>query len=268
MRADAARRQRQRRQLVVAGGGALLVVVAVAIAVLVAVRPNQPTATGNGRNALSKLVALPESTLDAAPAPAPAQVPATLSGGQPLTENGRPKVLYVGAEYCPFCAMQRWALIGAMARFGTFTGLTPTTSSSTDVHPDTPTFSFHGSSYESDYLAFQAVETQDRAGKPLETLSGSNLALFQEFNPGGSIPWVTYGGLTATTGATVDPNSFDGKTYDQIIAGILDPGSDVGRTVVPAVDVITAQLCTLTKDQPANVCRAKSVRSASALLAK
>src|SRR5690348_15801045 len=26
-----------------------------------------------------------------------------------LTADGKPRVLYVGAEYCPYCAAQRWA---------------------------------------------------------------------------------------------------------------------------------------------------------------
>ena len=120
-------------------------------------------------------------------------------------------MLYVGAEYCPFCAMERWALIGALSRFGTFTGVTETTSSSTDVHPDTPTFSFKDAKYTSDVVAFEAVETQDRDGKPLQTLEGDNLALFQKFNPGGGIPWITYGGTHATDGATVDAERLRGQ---------------------------------------------------------
>ncbi len=39
----------------------------------------------------------------------------------------------MGAEYCPFCAAQRWAMVNAFSRFGTFTGLTTTHSSSTDT---------------------------------------------------------------------------------------------------------------------------------------
>ena len=41
----------------------------------------------------------------------------------PLTANGKPEVLYMGAEYCPYCAAERWAMIVALSRFGTFSGL-------------------------------------------------------------------------------------------------------------------------------------------------
>ncbi|MGH3290263.1 MAG: DUF929 family protein, partial [Trebonia sp.] len=44
--------------------------------------------------------------------------------GPPLTRGGKPEVLYVGAEYCPYCAMENWPLIVALSRFGQFTGLT------------------------------------------------------------------------------------------------------------------------------------------------
>ena len=54
---------------------------------------------------------------------------------------------------------ERWALVLALSRFGSFSDLGLTTSSSTDVYPNTPTFSFHGSTYSSQYLAFDGVET-------------------------------------------------------------------------------------------------------------
>ena len=38
--------------------------------------------------------------------------------------TGKPEVLYVGAEFCPFCGAERWPLIVALSRFGHFTTLT------------------------------------------------------------------------------------------------------------------------------------------------
>ena len=228
MRAEAARKDRQRKQVIAAVVAVVVIIAAVVIGAVVANRP-PPAAGGSGSTsasadaALAKLVALPQATLDASAAPNPNQAPAKLEGGTALTQDGKPKVLYVGAEYCPFCAMERWPLIGALSKFGTFSGLKPTTSSSDDVHPDTPTWTFAGSTYTSDVLTFEAVETADREQKPLEPLEGENAAIFQKFNPSGGIPWITYGGTHATNGATVDANVLDGKTYDEIIAGIEDP---------------------------------------------
>lgn len=269
LRAEAARKDRQRKQIIAASVAVVVVVIAVVLGVVISNRPKDaPTASPGGRGAaaLATLEKLPATLFDKAPAPSPSQAPAKLQGGTALTQDGKPKVLYIGAEYCPFCAMERWALIGALSRFGTFTGITETTSSSTDVHPDTPTFSFKDAKFTSDVVAFQAIETQDRNGKPLQTLDGENLALFQKFNPGGGIPWIDYGGTHATDGATVDATAIDGKTYDQIIAGIQDPTSDIGKTVTPAINMITAQICEQTKGQPANVCTSQGVQSASVLL--
>ena len=77
-----------------------------------------------------------------------------------LKADGKPLVFYMGAEYCPYCAAERWSMIIALSRFGTFSNLGQTFSSSTDVDPNTPTFSFHGATYTSKYLTFQAKELQ------------------------------------------------------------------------------------------------------------
>ena len=274
MREEAARKDRQRKQVIAAVVAVVVVIAAVVIGAVVASRPPSAPAAGGGSTgstasadaALAKLVALPQATLDASPAPNPNQAPAKLQGGTALTQDGKPKVLYVGAEYCPFCAMERWALIGALAKFGTFNGLKPTTSASDDVHPDTPTWTFAGSTYTSDVLAFEAVETADREKQPLQPLEGDNAAIFQKYNPDGGIPWITYGGTWATNGATVDANALDGKTYDEIIAGIEDPTSEIGKTVNPAMNLISAQLCELTGGKPSNVCTSQAVLTASVLL--
>ncbi len=266
LRAEAARKDRQRTQVIAASVAVVVIVIAVVLGIVISNRPKDAPAASGGAAALATLEKLPASLFDQAPAPTPEQAPAKLQGGTALTQDGKPKVLYVGAEYCPFCAMERWALIGALSRFGTFTGVTETTSSSDDVHPNTPTFSFKDAKYTSDVVAFEAVETQDRNKQPLQTLDGENLALFQKFNPGGGIPWITYGGTHATDGATVDANAFEGKTYDQIIAGIQDPTSDIGKTVTPAINMITAQICDQTKGKPANVCTSQGVAAASVLL--
>ena len=94
-------------------------------------------------------VAAPDTTLAA---------PAVLSGQPPLQSAGKPEVLYVGAEYCPFCAAERWPLIVALSRFGRFTGLKNMQSAPLSVFPGTQTFSFVGAGYASRYLAFSGVE--------------------------------------------------------------------------------------------------------------
>src|SRR5262249_34190531 len=73
--------------------------------------------------------------------------------------GGKPVVLYIGANYCPFCAAQRWSMIVALSRFGTFSNLHLTTSAANDSYPNTNTFTFYKSTYTSPYIDFQSVET-------------------------------------------------------------------------------------------------------------
>ena len=56
-----------------------------------------------------------------------------------------PELLYVGADYCPYCAFERWSTINALSRFGKADNLSLMKSSSTDVYPSTSTFSYYGS---------------------------------------------------------------------------------------------------------------------------
>jgi thiol-disulfide isomerase/thioredoxin len=270
MRAAAARKDRQHKQMITAAVAVVIVIIAVAIGIVVAKQPkSEPAAAPSASTALTKLEALPIATLDQAPKPAAQQMPSKIEGAPALTgADGKPKILYIGAEFCPFCAMERWPLIAALSQFGTFEGLTPTTSSSTDVHPDTPTWSFVKSTYKSDYIDFEAIETRDRQGNPLQPLEGENLAIFQKYNPGGGIPWVSFGGTHQVQAATVDTTVFEGKTYDQLIAGILDPSSTIGKGIDPSITAMTAQICAMTDNKPENVCSSPGVTAAASLVQK
>ena len=50
----------------------------------------------------------------------------------------------MGAEFCPFCAAERWPLIVALSRFGRFTTLHNMQSAQLSVFPAIQTFSFVG----------------------------------------------------------------------------------------------------------------------------
>ena len=55
-------------------------------------------------------------------------------------------------------------------------------SSPTDVSPNTPTFSFHKTTYTSPYLVFKSFEAEDRNTAPLQTMPPRELALFNKYN--------------------------------------------------------------------------------------
>ena len=196
-----------------------------------------------------------------------------------MTSDGKPEVLYIGAEYCPFCASQRWPMVIALSRFGTFSGLGLTTSSATDVFPSTPTLTFHGSTYSSDVISFVAVETETNqlaasgvGYEPLETLTAEQQQLMQTFDvppytsQAGSIPFTLIGNRFAIAGSSYPPDVLQGKTWQQIASALSDPSSPVAKQVLAAANMLTATICQLTDQQPSNVCSAPGVSSATASL--
>ena len=178
-----------------------------------------------------------------------------------LTSGGKPRVMYQGAEYCPFCAAERWPMAVALSKFGTFTDLKTVTSSSTDNPSDVPTLSFYGSTYKSDYLTFTPTETEDRNNKPLEkaTAADSKILAKYDFPPyvpsqGGGIPFIDFGGKYIQSGASYDPSILIGKTQKEI-AGQLDGTGDIPANVNATAGSFIKAICTLTKGQPGNVCK-------------
>lgn len=169
-------------------------------------------------------------------------------------------MLYVGAEYCPFCAGERWPMVIALSRFGTFSGLQQTKSASNDVFPNTSTFSFQGATYQSKYLTFQAVELRTRTGEPLDQLTAEQQQIFTTYDAApytskpGTIPFVDFGGRYLVNGATYDVGVLSGKTADEIANLVADPNSAAAKAVIGAANTITAAVCDLTRQQPANVC--------------
>ena len=55
-----------------------------------------------------------------------------------------------------------------------------------------------------------------------------------------------------------------GKTPDEVAAALSDPSSPVAQGVIGAANVITATICTLTDDQPSNVCGNSAVAAIEA----
>jgi hypothetical protein len=278
----------QRRRRLVTSGSAVAAVLLVLTGLVVAKVADvgsgpgaSPTAaSGSAGQVVAAVTSVPASTLDevgvgdAQAAPLPIKAPALRAGG-------KPQVLYVGAEYCPFCAAQRWPVVVALSRFGTFSGLGLTHSASDDVYPDTPTLSFHGSRYTSKYLAFTGVETStnERSGsgyKPLDTLSAQDQATFTTYDrppyvpsgSTGSIPFVDIAGAYVAAGASTDPALLEGMTQQEVAQALHDPSSPVARAVDGSANLITAALCKATGGQPGTVCQAAGVQAAAAKLPK
>jgi hypothetical protein len=182
--------------------------------------------------------------------------------GSPLTgPTGRPEVFYLGAEYCPYCAAERWPMIIALSRFGTFTGLQTTSSSSTDAFPNTPTFTFRKATYSSQYIDFQSVETTDRNQNPLQSPTAAQEALVTKYDTSGYIPFVDFGNRYAFDGAMYQPSVLSGMSWQAVAAALQSPDSALAKAVLGSANLITAAICQLTPQQPDAVCSAPSIQA-------
>ena len=91
-------------------------------------------------------------------------------GSRPAADHRRPAASdrLVSEESCPFCAAERWPLAVALAHFGTWSHLGSTTSSATDIYPNTATLSFRTAQYSSAELTLRTTELADNTGRPLQ----------------------------------------------------------------------------------------------------
>jgi Domain of unknown function (DUF929) len=272
-------RAEQRRRILLAAGSVAIVLALVGtlIAVKLSQSPARPAAaSAAGPAAVARVqqqvTSVPPTAFDVVGAGTATGFNAV--AGQPaLTAGGKPELLYMGGQYCPFCAAERWALAAAVSRFGTLSGLTLIRSSPADVNPSTPTLSFENARYSSKYLAFVPVEWFGQAADPstpfghayLQRPTAQQQALFTRYG-GGSIPFVDIGNRYILPQVQYDPAALAGLTWTQVAAAMRDPSSPVARDIDGAANVITAAICTLTHGQPGGVCQSAGVKSAAASL--
>ncbi|HET7419304.1 MAG TPA: DUF929 family protein [Candidatus Dormibacteraeota bacterium] len=216
--------------------------------------PPPPPSTDTTAQVISIITTLPASEFDAVGQGTANNLIKPISGAALTGSTGKPEVFYYGAEYCPYCAAQRWPLIIALSRFGTFTGLKTTTSSSTDVYPNTITFTFHGATYTSQYVDFRAVETTDRNQNPLETPSPAEQQLVNQYDSGSSIPFVDIANKFAFNGAMYTPDAIGGMSWLALADTLKSPDSPEAKAIIGSANLITAAICKSVNNQPATVC--------------
>jgi hypothetical protein len=268
--------RRRRRSRIVAGGAVAAVVAIVVVLVAVKVLSGSGTPatadtfpTGPAPTQVVSAVTTMPVSQQAAAAKATKTVAPTPINGPPLTADGRPEVLYIGAEFCPFCAAERWALVSALSHFGTWSGLEITHSSSTDVYPNTPTLSFAHATFTSNYLTFRSVEettnqkcqvgTAGCAGNgygKLQDPTAAEQQLLDTYDQQGSIPFIDFGGRAVLIGSSYDPQTLAGQNPATVAERLGQPTTADAQQIGAAAATITATLCRLTGGQPASVCAA------------
>jgi hypothetical protein len=222
--------------------------------------PPPPPSTDTTARVITTITSLPASEFDTIGQGMANNLIKPVSG-TPLTgSTGKPQVFYYGAEFCPYCAAERWPLIIALSRFGTFSGLQTTTSSSSDVFPNTPTFTFRSATYISTYIEFRAVETTDRDRNPLQSPTTSEQQLVGRYDASGTIPFVDFGNRYAFTGAMYSPDVIGGMSWQAVADTLKQPDSAQAKAIIGSADLITAAVCKMSSDQPATVCGSATIQ--------
>ncbi len=194
--------------------------------------------------------------------------------GQPALNgpHGHPEFFYVGGEFCEYCATENWAILNALSRFGTFRHLSQLRSYDEQI----ATFTFYQSTYTSPYVDFVPVEhlgnKKDIFGQfvTLQPFQGNQQQLFEKYDSSKYLPinqgfpfidlnnqYLLGGGIAPTVlqNATHAPLS-----WQEIANALTTPTSPIARQILGTANYLTAAICLVTNQQPANVCQASAIQ--------
>jgi hypothetical protein len=259
----ARKRAEARRRLLLAIGAITAVVATVATLVtlkLTAAPAHLVASESAAPAAVARQVAtVPAGVLDRA---SPARVATPLrqvpGAGPPLAVDGKPAIVFVSEESCPFCAAERWSLAVALSRFGTWNQLGVTRSAATDVFPNTATLSFRTARYQSTQLTLRTTELTDNAGHQLQPLSALGRQLIDRYDvppyvnsadQSGAVPFLDIGNRYVLAGAQYDPQVLAGLSAAQIAVQLRNPSSPVAQAIDGSAKAIITAINQVLHDQ-------------------
>ena len=181
----------------------------------------------------------------------------------------------MGAEYCPYCAIQRWALLRGVCPNSAPSPISDSEafSSSSDVYPHLASWSFIGAKFtKASTSRFEPTEVSSstpngRGGyQPLEKMSASQRVAFNKYNPRGVLPFVDVGNHYITMGASASPEVLEGLSLSSIGSELNNPTSPVARAVDGTANYLIAALCTMETKATPSICSAFTSRQAEKAL--
>jgi hypothetical protein len=187
-----------------------------------------------------------------------------------MRRSGKLYVFFMGAEYCPYSAAERWAIVRALQKFGQWDGLKQTMSAARDEpFLNLPTYDFTKANYTSPHVEFASRETKDREFKPLQKLLKTEEKFVRKFNADKEIPFLLIGGRFMQVGAGFTPKIFIGHTFRQTETELKKAESEIRKTIDDEANIISALMCV--SGLPPEVCKetgvAELVAQANAKLA-
>lgn len=252
-----ARKRAEARRRVLLAVGSVALVAAIVVA-LIAVKLASPRAALHASESAApaavvhQVTNVPAALLsEAGPTRVITPLQQVRTAGPPLTVDGKPAIVFVSEESCPFCAAERWAVTVALSHFGTWAKLGITSSAAGDVYPNTATLSFRSAVYHSAELTLLTTELTDNAGHPLQPQTPLDTELIAHFDvppyvnsadQSGAVPFLDIANQYILAGAQYDPQVLAGLSARQIASQLADPSSPVAQAVDGSAQVIIAAI--------------------------
>ena len=266
----------------------LIVVAVILLATLVAIRDNKAndsaaseTFTLAPPSVIAAVTDVPTATIDAVGTTSTAGpiTPLTSTGGHSLwlvqTQGGKakPVVFFYGAEFAPYAAAERWPVLEALSRFGTFGPVGLMQSSGSVAFSNTSTFTFSHTTFRSRWISLQTVERYSALNPTgghymkLQTPTPRQAAAVAQYDaPASTFPLLDVANRFVLVGSSFSPSVLASQNQSQIATDLAIPTSPVTEAIVASANEITASICTVTGDRPAGVCHARGVNAAESKL--
>jgi len=160
-------------------------------------------------------------------------------------ENKKKMIFFLSAGFCPYCAVERWAIVEALKNFGDWEILTSDKSSSTkEKYVNIPTFDFSRSKFSSKHIEFYGREIADRSFNEMNLLSKQDEKILDMYNPDKIIPFLLIDGQFMQTGTKLDPRLFENQTSEKITKLIeTDKENQITKEIRDQSNIITALIC-------------------------
>lgn len=172
--------------------------------------------------------------------------------------NGKVFVFFMGAEYCPYCAAERWAIVRALSKYGQWSGLKQTMSAARDEpFLNLPTYDLTEATYSSPHVEFVSREIKDREFKPLQKLLKAEERVLRQYNPNKTIPFLLIGGRFMQLEAGFTPKTFIGHTFRQTETELKKIESEIRKTIDDEANIISALMCV--SGLPPEICKESGV---------
>lgn len=268
--------------------GAIALVIVVVIVVVVVSQAGKTTKTTNlvyksqpvPASIVDEVTHVPTSVFDKVGTGLSSDIkpPAVVSGQPALKFTGKPGVLGIFGEFCPFCAAERWSIITSLSRFGTFSGLKTMQSSPVDYAPKTQTFTFATATYTSPYFAAKLVEVYGQDTKStgfhpvIKKPTKQEQSVITKYDSGsstssgGTIPFFDIGNKAIFSGASFTPKLLAGLSRATIAADLSHPSNPVTQLIIGASNNISAGICAIDGGKPGAVCSSSGVQAAAKAL--